>query len=149
MIKAFLFLTFATVLVGCRPLTPPARPPLEMPDTKPTSYVSATRGAAECVDVVARSASWTSADIPGLQRASLRAMWFPPAAKGRRTDKQLQVRIRVGEQGTVMKDSVFVTGYAEAAYLRELRDAMQRNVYWPAVFEGCAVRMVTTIVVTP
>ncbi len=65
------------------------------------------------------------------------------------TDKQLFVRIRVGEQGTVMKDSVFVTGYAEPSYLRDLRDAMQRNVYWPAVFEGCAVRMVTTINVSP
>lgn len=138
----------AATALACQPLSPPRSAPRTVSDQPPPGYVPASRSAAECTELVTRSASWTTWDVDGLQRAAARSVTVPPFAKGRKIDRQFTIRLRVDERGQVMRDSVFVTGNAEASYMREFRATLQKWVYWPAVYQGCAVRAITTLTVS-
>lgn len=144
-----LFVVFTCL--ACQPLSPPARSASASPAgaTQPIDYVPATRSGSECTVVRARTATSTATDMAGMQRAMIRVVSTPPFPRGRRVAERLTVILRVGEDGRVMRDSVFVSGSADASYLRELKAAMQTNRYWPAVLDGCAVTLRTVMYIGP
>ncbi len=108
-------------------------------NTPPAGYVAATRSGPECADVKARTVSWTLSDTVGLQIPWARRLQMPPLPRGRNAEGKLGVTMRVDETGQPMKDSVFVKGRTDLSYLRDFVQAMRKNLYWPAVLDGCAV----------
>jgi hypothetical protein len=110
-----------------------------LPTTPPAGYVAAARAGPECAEVKARTVSWSISDTVGLQIPWPRRLQMPPLPMGRNAEGKLGVTIRVDETGQPMKDSVFVKGRTDLSYLRDFVQAMRKNLYWPAVLDGCAV----------
>ncbi len=120
---------------------PPAAPPAAAPapPTLPRGYVPATRNAQDCGAVMARTVSLPLGDMDGLQRPVPRIIQLPPMTRGRNAEGRLVVTLRVNETGRPMRDSIFVTGAADPTYVREYVEGLRKNIYWPAVLEGCNV----------
>lgn len=110
-----------------------------LPATPPPGYVAATRSGPECDEVKARTAVWTLADTVGLQVPQPRRLQMPPMPRGRNAEGKLFVTMRIDEMGRPIKDSVFVKGRTDVSYLNDFVIAMRKNVYWPAVLDGCNV----------
>lgn len=111
-----------------------------LPATPPPGYVAATRSGPECAEVKGRTVAWTTSDTVGLQIPWPRRLHMPPIPRGRNTaEGKLAVIIRVDETGKPMKDSIFVKGRMDLAYSRSFEQVLRKNLYWPAVLEGCNV----------
>lgn len=110
-----------------------------LPANPPSGYVAATRSGPECAEAKARTATWTIADTVGLQVPQPRRLQMPPIPRARSAEGKLAVTMRIDETGRPIKDSVFVKGRTNVSYLQEFVLAMRKNLYWPAVLDGCNV----------
>jgi hypothetical protein len=45
----------------------------------------------------------------------------------------------VSDTGSVIPDSIFITGGDDDDYMVRLRQTVEGYAYWPAVLDGCAV----------
>lgn len=133
-------MTLVVTALACAAATPAATP---APDTlspiPPRGYVPATRRAEECVAAMARTASLPLGTMDGLQPPVIRTFQMPPAPRGRKVEGRAVVTLRVDETGRPMRDSIFITGPTDQSYLREYVDGLRKNLYWPAVLDGCNV----------
>jgi hypothetical protein len=135
-----LAMTLVVTALACHAVSPAAAPAFPtLSTTPPRGYVPATRSAEECVAVKARTASLPLGSLDGLQPPVVRTFQMPPAPRGRKVEGRAVVILRVDETGRPMRDSIFITGATDQSYLREYVDGLRKNLYWPAVLDGCNV----------
>lgn len=108
--------------------------------------VTPTRPPAECAAERARTAAWSLADTTGLQRPGMRRLVvLSREAMAARWDGPATIHLRVSPTGTVIRDSIWVSGVSDPMLERELRMTAAQYEFWPAVLDGCAVSARTTI----
>lgn len=137
--------------MACAAAPPPRAAPAPPPSDPPRGYVPATRSVEECGAARARTASLPPGSLNGLQQPVPRIINMPPFTRGRKAEGRLVAILRVDVTSRPMRDSIFVSGAAEPSYLREYEEALSKNVYWPAVLDGCNVtaRVSTEVILGP
>jgi hypothetical protein len=109
------------------------------PPSLPRGYVPATRSTDECGAARMRTATLPAGTMDGLQLPIVRGFPLPPSPLGRKAEGKLLVTLRVDEAGRPVRDSIFVTGKADAPYVREFIRGLRTERFWPAVLDGCNV----------
>lgn len=110
------------------------------PTRPPSTYVAATRSTSECASVRARTASAALVDTAGLQLPVMRRMVLAPLPRpAQLVPATLVVDVRVSETGSVVRDSIIITGGDNSSYIKRLRGIAETYEFWPAVLDGCAV----------